>query len=216
MYPGVPTTSPAVVSCRPPLPGIASVSSATFAIPKSHTFTASIAPPSSPFLPEEHDVLGLEIAVEHAGVVRLREGGERLRQDVHDPIVRERPLLFERGEQIAPVEELHRDVEQPVRLLAVVEDADQVRVIEARDGLRLAVEAGAEGGVGRDLAVHHFDRDGALERCLARAVDGSHRAGADEALDHELSADRPPDEAIDFSAWVRCRCAQGPPVSRPE
>ena len=62
----------------------------------------------------------------------------------------ERPVLARgRARRSAPVEELHRDVEQAVGLLAEVDDADRVRVVEARRGLRLALEARRERGVAR-------------------------------------------------------------------
>ena len=97
-----PSTSPASSASgrrSPPPPASPRSSSATFAIPKSHTFTESVGVPSSAFFAEQHDVLGLQVAVEDPRVVRLRERRERLREDVDDPLVRERPLLVDRGER---------------------------------------------------------------------------------------------------------------------
>ena len=62
-------------------------------------------------------------------------------------------------------------------VLAGVDDADDVRVRELRDGARLAAEALELIGVRRDLAVHELDRDLALEHLVERAVDRRHAAG---------------------------------------
>ena len=61
-----------------------------FAMPKSHTFTTSIAFPSSSFAGRSMMFSGLRIAVDDAHLVRDRERGERLREDAHDALGRER------------------------------------------------------------------------------------------------------------------------------
>ena len=132
--------------------------------------------------------------MDDAHVVRDGERGERLHEDVDDALGRQRVLVAQDAMQAAPVEVLHRDVEQAVGLLAEVDDAHRVRVVQARGGLGLALEAGGEGGVVRVLAVQHLDGDGLLESDLPRAVHGAHGSAADEVLDHELSGDGPADE----------------------
>ena len=99
--------------------------------------------------------------------------------------------------QAAPVEVLHRDVEQTVRLGAEVDDLHRVRVVQARRGLRLPLEARRERRVVGVLAVQHLDRDGLVERDLARAVHRAHRPAPDEALHQELAGDRAADELIE-------------------
>ena len=69
----------------------------------------------------DHDVLGLQIAMHDAELVRDRDGGERLHEEVDDALVGERPLVAEDGEQVATVEELHREVDEAVRLDAEVD-----------------------------------------------------------------------------------------------
>ena len=64
-------------------------------------------------------------------------------------------------------------------LLAGVDDADDVRVVELRDRARLAAEALELVGVPGDLAVHELDRDLALEHRVERPVDRRHPAGPD-------------------------------------
>ena len=54
-----------------------------------------------------------------------------------------------------------------------------MRVVELRDGARLAAEALELVGVRGDLAVHELDRDLALEHRVEGAVDGRHAPVAD-------------------------------------
>ena len=56
---------------------------------------------------------------------------------------------------------------------------DDVRMVELRDGARLAPEALELVGVRGDLAVHELDRDLALEHRVEGAIDRRHAAGAD-------------------------------------
>ena len=86
-------------------------------MPKSQTFTMSFGSPVVVGALEDHDVLGLEVAVHDAHVVRDRERGERLHQDVRDARGRQRPVLAQDAVEAPPVEVLHRDVEQAVGLL---------------------------------------------------------------------------------------------------
>src|SRR5205823_12457418 len=62
------------------------------------------------------------------------------------------------------------------------EGAD-VRVIEAGDDARLAVETLAHVLVEREVALEDLDRDDAIEPGVAGAVDLAHTSGAQEAQD---------------------------------
>ena len=81
-------------------------------------------------------------------------------------------------------------------VLAGVDDADDVRVVELRHRARLAPEALELVGVLRDLAVHELDRDLPLEHGVEGAVDGRHPPGADLGVEAvapgEQGADRRP------------------------
>ena len=57
-------------------------------------------------------------------------------------------------------------------LLARVDDPDDVWMLQLRDGARLAAKALELVGVGRDLAVHELDRDGAFEHRVESPVHG--------------------------------------------
>ena len=94
--------------------------------------------------PSEHDVAGLQIAVDDAGAMRglecrgdLTGVAQRLRE-------RERSGGEPRGERV-PVQQLHHDVVGAAVDADVVDRAD-VRVVEGGDRARLAGEAIAGGG----------------------------------------------------------------------
>ncbi len=85
------------------------------------------------------------------------------------------------GQRLA-LEPLHHEVfDLPVRPLRApdVEERADVRVAERRDGLRLALEAGAPVGVGGELAGQHLDRDQAVEPGVAGGEDLAHTPGAE-------------------------------------
>src|SRR5262249_29719711 len=63
--------------------------------------------------------------------------------------------------------------------LTRVDDPDDVRMVELRDGARLAPEALELVLVRGDLAVHELDRDLALEHRVEGPVHGRHPARAD-------------------------------------
>ena len=58
-----------------------------------------------------------------------------------------------------------------------------VRVAQAGDGLRLALEPGAAVRIGADVGREHLDRDGAIEAGVAGLVDIAHAAGPDGGED---------------------------------
>ena len=78
---------------------------------------------------------------------------------------------------------LHHD-EVPARGLvqAGVEDLHDVRVHQARGGLRLALEAGDECGVIREVLGEQLDGHLALQAQVEREVHGGHPAEAEPAL----------------------------------
>ena len=126
---------------------------------------------------DEH-VLRLDVAVHDAAVVRGAERAGDLDR-VGDRLVDREPAhaadaLLER----LALDVLEDDVGTAV-LLARVDHADDVRMVELGDGARLAAEALELVGVRRDLAVHELDRDLPLQRGVERAVDRRHPTGAD-------------------------------------
>ena len=84
----------------------------------------------------------------------------------------QRPLLQPLLERL-PLDVLHDQVQGAVLVADVVKGAD-VRMVQARDGLGLALEALAHVRVARRSRLQHLDRDRAGEAGVARQVDLAH------------------------------------------
>jgi hypothetical protein len=72
-------------------------------------------------------------------------------------------------------------------------DVTDVRVIQRREQLRLALEAREPLRIACDRLRQDFDRDVAIQRRIARAIDFAHPAGAnrtDDLVRAETGADR--------------------------
>ena len=110
-----------------------------------------------------------------------RAGAQDLDRDVDRPRRgRAAPSLADELLERAPVEVLHRDVVGAVPL-AAVEDADDVRVLQAGGARGLAAEALDELGVLGEAAVEQLERDLAAELRVLGAVDVGHPARAEPA-----------------------------------
>ena len=133
-------------------------------------------------------VVRLEVAVDHAVAVGEARGLEDLRADVDHALLCQRRLGGHDVLERAPREVLHRDVVGAL-VLAAVEDAHHVRVVEAGGRLRLAAEALHELLVLREAPVQHLDRDLPAEVAVLSAVDVRHSAGADPAQDPVAAVD---------------------------
>ena len=87
----------------------------------------------------DHDVFGLDVAVDDAGGVRRGQRARHLPPDVNRR--RERLRALDERPQRPPVDELLDDEELAVRRLADFVDGDDVGVVEGRGRARLAQEA---------------------------------------------------------------------------
>ena len=131
----------------------------------------------------QHDVLGLDVVVQHAAGVRVIQRGSELSDQVDDRRQRRKPLAADLAGKRLARQALHRDVRAAIVGLADVEDGDDVRVGEVACGARLYEEPAAVGGVGGDLLVQAFDRHLALDVRIEAGIDHCHRAFAEDALD---------------------------------
>ncbi len=122
----------------------------------------------------QHDVPGLQVPVDHALPVRGAQGVRDLRGDRQRLLQRQRPFLQALRERL-PGEVLHHEEHLALVIADVVERAD-VRVVQAGDGLRLALEASAAFGVGTEFGQQNLDRDRAVEPRVAGLVDLAHPA----------------------------------------
>ena len=106
------------------------------------------------------------------------------------------PLLLDDLLERAALQVLHGDVGAAVGLAAVV-DRDDVRVVEARRGLRLAPEALDELAVLGVALGHDLERDLAAEARVLGEVHRRHAADA-EAPEHAVAA-------VERLTGARCR-----------
>ena len=132
------------------------------------------------------DVRGLDVAVDDALGVRVVERGEDAVHHVELLVERLQELLVDGVPQVDALEQLHRHVEEAVLLPEVVHGHD-VRVVEERRRLRLALEAlqGLVAGVepGGDRLQGHE----AVEDRVPGLVDLAHRPAAELADDLVLA-----------------------------
>jgi hypothetical protein len=150
----------------------------------------------------DHHVLGLEIAVEDAEGVRLGERGQHLGNDLHHPRGLEREILGDELQEVAAREVLHGEEERAVLGLPEVDDGDGVRVVEARGGPGLAVEALHDRRVREERALEDLERDRPIQREVGGLVDLAHPAAAEELVDEVLLRHRLADVGIARVAFL--------------
>ncbi len=127
----------------------------------------------------EHDVAGLEVAVDHAALVGSIESIGDLDADLHD--LRQRDgTFFESFGQGFALQMLHDQEARPFLLTHIEERAD-VGVREGRDHLGFALEALLDLGRGGQVVRKHLDRDRAIETAIASQVDLTHAARTEGA-----------------------------------
>jgi len=132
-------------------------------------------------LARDHDVARLEVAVHQAPAVGGVQGVGDLDRVPHHVGGRDRTPDQPRGQGLA-LEMLHHQVVVAV-LLADVEEGADVRMIQAADGLGLALEPFLEVGAGGGALGQDLDGDRAFQARVAGAVDLAHASGADLGLD---------------------------------
>ena len=144
---------------------------------------------------EDH-VLGLQIAMHDAQVVRFTEGGEHLAQHVDDASEGQRPLLVRDAREVLAPQELHHEVRLPVLGPAEVEHGHRVRMVELARRARFGHEAQGRVLVRKEMGVDDFDGDGTAEGALLGTVDAPHAADADEVEDVVAARQRLADELV--------------------
>ena len=137
----------------------------------------------------DHHVRGLDVAVHDAVRVRGLQRRRDLLGELDGLHRRGRAAGREERRERAPLDVLHHDVLR-VAVGAGVEDAHDVRVVQARRGLRLTAEPRDESGVAVERVEEDLDRDGAVERRVEAPEDLGHPALADPGLDGVALADR--------------------------
>jgi hypothetical protein len=158
---------------------------------KSPVFVFVAAPGSSDCSLDAHEknIVGLEIAMNDAGLVRRAERIGGLEQDRDRLSERKAPAADARLERLAR-EPLHHDEAPPVGQRAEREDVDDVRMANLIDGARLGDEALDGGRVGAEPAAHHLDRRLLADERMHGRIHRRHAALTDAALDAVIAEHR--------------------------
>jgi hypothetical protein len=130
----------------------------------------------------EHEIAGLDIAMDDAHAVGGADAEERLPEERDG---------FLRRDGAAAIDELLKrvafDVLHDHDGIALVDEKGvergDVGVVQVGLGAGFGAEALDDGGIAREVGVEDFDRDGAVEVGFEGAVDGAHAAFADLRLD---------------------------------
>ena len=129
----------------------------------------------------DEDVLGLEIAMHDAALVRGGHAAGRLRGDIERDPVGQRAPQERRAERLA-FEELRHDV-GPALVDPHVEHRQDVGMAEGGGGQGFLFEAQHAAGVARQFRRQHLEGDVPLQAQVVGAVDHAHPAGADHGDD---------------------------------
>ena len=156
----------------------------------------------------DHDVGGLEIAMQHALVVRRRQARAELPRDLDGLVFRQPADAAQQRRQILAVHVLHREeVRRAVRRRSTdVEDAADVRMRDAQRQADFVEEPLEPIRVALDVARQELQRDGLAELQVVGAVDLAHAAAAEQA-DHAIAAgeDRAGQETLGITPMPRRR-----------
>src|ERR1044071_328029 len=159
MYAGVPRIM-FLVRGRPPAARAATFGDLiSLAMPKS----SSLAPDRAgrARIADQEDVVGLEVAVDHADGVGGVERPEHLDRDLRRERRIERAAAREEAGQVLAAQQFHGDVRLAVGQPAEVEDLDDAGVADRARRARLLEEAVADDAVLGELRQQHLDSTGA-------------------------------------------------------
>ncbi len=127
-------------------------------------------------VPADEEVLGLQVPMDDALLVRRGETPGNLERVVHGLLLGDRAGVELPAQRLA-FQKLHDGVRDAV-LVAEIVDRQDVLMGERRDRLRLALEPGERVGIGRDGLREDLDRDLPIELPIPRPVDLPHPARA--------------------------------------
>ncbi len=142
-------------------------------------------------LGEQHHVVRLEVAMHDVGGVGGAQRERCLARHLEHPGERQRAASHELPEALA-VHVLEHEIERAIGELAEVAGGNHIRVLDARSGDRLALEARHHLTHARELRVQHLERDGLAHVDVLGTVNGTHAAGPEQALDAIPTGDHRP------------------------
>lgn len=117
---------------------------------------------------------GFQIAMNDAECVRRGQGFGRLDGHIDELAGWERAAVDQLAERFS-FDQLGDDVGLAVALPDVV-DGHDIGMTERCEGARFLFEALAAGGIARHVGREHFDRDSAVQACIAGTPDLAHAA----------------------------------------
>ena len=138
---------------------------------------------------DDHDVVGLDVAVDDTGRVRRGQAGEQLASDVDQRDDRQLHLVEDVGERAAFLQ-LHHHVRRAVVEHAHVVDLSDVGMAERSADARFAAEPREHVRALLLGEASDFDRDAVADRGVLALVHGAVAARAEHALDRVLAADQ--------------------------
>ncbi len=135
----------------------------------------------------DHHVGGLHVAVDDALAMRVVQRAPHLLHDTQDLGERQATALVDDLLERAPANPLHR-VPQERAARADAKDRHDIRVVERRGDLALALEALGEIAPAHQLERQDLDRHLAIQLSLLREEDERHPAAAEQIVDLILAA----------------------------
>ena len=152
----------------------------------------------------EHDVRRLQVAMNHAALMRRCQSGAQLTRDIRGFVFRETADAAERRREILAIDVLHRQIELAGSLADVVYAA-HVGMRDLTSGADLVVELCEPRRITAEILGQEFQRDGLAETQIVGAIDFAHAAATEEADDSI--------PVVEYGAWrkaamidrVRCR-----------
>ena len=125
------------------------------------------------------DVAWLDVAMDHAALVRIVEPATHLGHDFDFVLEPLGSAFLHHLREADAVEQLHDDIGDTYVLeLAKIEDRYDVGMLELRHRLRFPVEPAAHLLFDDEVLGHHLDGDEAVENRIAGFVDGAHGPAA--------------------------------------
>ena len=148
------------------------------------------------FARAKKDVGGLEIAVNDARFVGLREAAADLHGDADRGVRRHALLARQKRREILPGQILHDEIEAEPVVGPDVEDLDDVVALDEARRAGLLPEAHGDVAQARQRRVNQLDGDALADLEVLRLAHDAHGAAADDASNAVLAGDRGADDVL--------------------
>ena len=153
----------------------------------------------------KHDVVGLDVAVQHVQVVRRLQGVGGLSKDISRNIRMQRKRILQLAGQRVPIHVLHRQVHHAIRCLTKIEYGRDIGVRQLTRVLRFAGEPLQRFDVAHQRRTHDLDRALALHAHMFAEIHLAHAAFADARDDTIALRDHGADQVGNLAASHQAR-----------